>query len=75
MASPHVAGIAALMAQKNHSLTGPQAETILENAALSMPAGSRTVKEPSGATTTISWGSTAAGQGFITATAALAATP
>jgi subtilisin family serine protease len=36
MASPHVAGIVALMAQKNNALTAPEAETILENAAIPM---------------------------------------
>jgi len=37
MASPHVAGIVALMAQKNNSLSAAQAEEILENAAVPMP--------------------------------------
>ena len=36
MASPHVAGIVALMAQKNKSLTALQAETVLESAAIPM---------------------------------------
>ena len=36
MASPHMAGIVALMAQKNNSLTADQAETILEAAAKPM---------------------------------------
>jgi subtilisin family serine protease len=61
MASPHVAGIVALMAQKNPNLTAAGAESILESAATPFPAGS--------------WGADAAGAGLITADAALTATP
>lgn len=43
MSSPHVAGIAALMADKNGSLRQAQVEGILEAAALTMPGGCRTV--------------------------------
>jgi len=58
MASPHVAGIVALMAQKNPALTAAQAEATLEGAALDMaPAGV----------------DNASGHGFITADAALSA--
>jgi subtilisin family serine protease len=39
MASPHVAGIVALMAQKNPALTPLQAETILQDAAVPMAEG------------------------------------
>jgi subtilisin family serine protease len=73
MASPHVAGIVALMAQQKPSLTAAEAETTLESAAIPIPAGSRTVIQPDGTVSTISWGSNASGHGFITATAALAA--
>jgi subtilisin family serine protease len=55
MASPHVAGIVALMAQKNPYLTAAQAESILENSAVPMPA----------------WGSAAAGAGLVRANFAL----
>jgi subtilisin family serine protease len=72
MASPHVAGIVALMAQKKPSLTADQAESILEATAIRMGAGSRTVTFPGGATETIAWGSNATGHGFVTASAALA---
>jgi len=72
-ASPHVAGIVALMAQQKPSLTAAEAETTLESAAIPMGAGSRTVIQLDGTTSTISWGSNASGHGFITATAALAA--
>jgi hypothetical protein len=75
MASPHVAGIAALMAQKNHSLTGPQAETILEGSAIALPPGSRTITNPDGSTTVMTWGADATGAGLATADAAVIATP
>ena len=39
MACPHVAGIVALMAQKKPTLTGAEAEIILQNVALPMSAG------------------------------------
>jgi subtilisin family serine protease len=38
-ASPHVAGIAALMLQKNPGLTAAQIEEILENTAFPVPPG------------------------------------
>jgi subtilisin family serine protease len=69
MASPHVAGIVALMAQKKSTLTAAEAETIVESAALPMGAGSRNF-----GSYTISWGTNASGSGLITADAALAAT-
>ncbi len=75
MASPHVAGIAALMAQKNPNLTAAEAETYLTESAIPMPAGSRTVLLPGGATTTYEWDDDATGSGLATATAALARTP
>jgi subtilisin family serine protease len=45
-ASPHVAGIAALMLQKHPGLTAPQIEEILENTALPLPPGCRNVNVP-----------------------------
>lgn len=78
MASPHVAGIVALMLQKNPSLTSlttPSVETILEGAAISLPAGCRDVKNPDGTTAQFCWGADATGAGLATADAALAATP
>jgi subtilisin family serine protease len=42
-ASPHVAGIAALMLQKNPGLTAAQIEEILENTALPLPPGCRDI--------------------------------
>ena len=75
MASPHVAGIVALMAQKNPALTASQVEGILEASAIPLGAGSRTVPNPDGTTSTVSWPANAAGSGLTTADAALAATP
>jgi len=75
MASPHVAGVVALMAQKDPSLTAAQAEAILESTAVPLAPGSRTITNPDGTTSVVSWGADATGSGLATATAALAATP
>jgi subtilisin family serine protease len=75
MASPHVAGIVALMMQKYPALTAAQAESILTGAAIPLPAGCRTISGPSGATEQVCWGADATGSGLITADAALGATP
>ena len=74
MAAPHVAGIAALMMQKNGSLTQSQVETYLEGAAIPLPAGCRDVFSPYGLET-FCWGDDATGAGLITADAALNAVP
>jgi subtilisin family serine protease len=75
MASPHVAGIVALMVQKNPLLSASETEDILEAAAIKLPAGSRTITGSDGVTTsTVSWGDDATGAGLITADAALAGT-
>jgi subtilisin family serine protease len=73
MASPHVAGIVALMCQKKPSLTAKMAESILKSSAIAMPPGSRTVALPGGGTEVQSWGSDATGAGLVTADAALKA--
>ncbi|MGH8482023.1 MAG: S8 family serine peptidase, partial [Nevskiaceae bacterium] len=76
MSSPHVAGIAALMMQKNPALTQGMVETLMEGAAIPMGAACATVNNPGGATTsTTCWDVDATGAGFITADAALAVTP
>ena len=62
MASPHVAGIVALMAQKKPALTAGEAESILKSTAIPFPLSSP-------------WGADATGAGLITADAALALTP
>ena len=73
MASPHVAGIVALMAQKNPALAAAQAEAILESTAIPLPAGCRIVYEPSGVATNYCWEADATGAGLAAADAALAA--
>ena len=76
-ASPHVAGIVALMAQKKPSLTAPEAESILEATAIPLPtptAPGLTVRNPNGTTRSVTWGSNATGAGLATADAALTAT-
>jgi subtilisin family serine protease len=75
MASPHVAGIVALMAQKNHGLTALQAENILQSSAKALPAGCRNIVDPNVGPTRVCWGADATGAGLATANAALAATP
>lgn len=75
MASPHVAGIAALMAQKNPSLRSADVEAILEATAVPLPPGCRTVAQPSGPPQEFCWEGDATGAGLATADAALAATP
>lgn len=75
MASPHVAGIAALMAQKNPALTQADVESILESSATPLAAGCRDVRGPTGVVEEICWGADATGAGLATADAALAATP
>jgi subtilisin family serine protease len=72
MASPHVAGIVALMVQKDPTLTAFEAETALEDSAIYLAPGSRTVNNGSGAMVTYSWGADATGAGLATADAALA---
>ena len=74
MATPHVAGVVALMMQKNNALTAVQAEGILESTALPMPAGCLNVAEPGGPVQQC-WEADATGYGIVTANAALSATP
>jgi subtilisin family serine protease len=75
MASPHVAGIVALMAQKDSALTATEAEAILEGSAIALPAGCRSVFNSAGVASNICWEDDATGAGLATADAALAATP
>lgn len=82
MAAPHVTSLAALIVQKNPSLTQAQVETILKSTALAMPAaGSRDIFDLV-APATITWDTDcdgtpcdAVGAGVIQADAALSATP
>ncbi|MDH4288183.1 MAG: S8 family serine peptidase [Aquincola sp.] len=75
MASPHVAGVAALMMQKNSSLTQGQVEAILKGSAIALPAGCRDVATPAGTSAHVCWDTDATGAGLVTADAALDATP
>jgi subtilisin family serine protease len=75
MAAPHVAGIAALMAQKYPALTATQAEEILVSSAIYLPAGCRTIVGPSAVSEEVCWGTDATGSGLATADAALGALP
>lgn len=75
MASPHVAGIAALMMQKDPALLQENVEGYLEDAAIPLAAGCRDVTGSTGLVSEICWGDDATGAGLITADAALAAVP
>lgn len=75
MASPHVAGIAALMLQKNPTLVQGDVEDILETAALPLAAGCADLTQPTGAVVETCWGEDATGHGLISAQAALSLTP
>jgi subtilisin family serine protease len=77
MASPHVAGIAALMLQKNPSLEQEDVETILETAAATkaLAPGCALLAQPAGPPVNTCWEANATGAGLITAEAALTATP
>lgn len=75
MSSPHVAGIAALMLQKNPTLLQADVEDILETAALPMGEGCVLLSLPGGASEEACWGENATGEGIITAANALTLTP
>ncbi|MBE0686841.1 MAG: S8 family serine peptidase, partial [Anaerolineaceae bacterium] len=70
MASPHVAGIVALMAQKYPALMAADAESILEGSAIYLAPGCRVVDGEE-----FCWDADATGAGLATADAALADTP
>jgi subtilisin family serine protease len=71
MASPHVAGIVALMVEKDPTLTASEAEIILEDSAIYLAPGCRTVNTPYGYTSEFCWGADATGAGLVDAAAAL----
>lgn len=76
MAAPHVAATAALMLEKNPSLTQAQVENILRSTALPMPPGfGGDIQITVGFTDLQVWGANATGTGLIQADAAIAATP
>ena len=74
MASPHVAGVAALIMQKNPNLTQSQVEAIITSSALPIPAGTYT--DPlQGFVNDWGTGADEQGTGLLQADGALAATP
>jgi subtilisin family serine protease len=75
MASPHVAGIAALMMQKDPTLLQADVESKLEAAAVPLPAGCRNIFDPNVGPTQVCWGADATGAGLITADGALSQVP
>ena len=80
MASPHVAGIAALMLQQDASRSQTEIESALESAAIPFDYSGqdelcRSVLDPNaGAMVDVCWGADASGAGLITADAALGLT-
>lgn len=75
MASPHVAGIVALMAQKYPALNNAMAEQALEASAIYMAPGCKNAYTPYGQIVDYCWGANATGAGLATVDAALAAIP
>lgn len=75
MASPHVAGTVALMAEKNPGLTAGAAEAILEGSAINLAPGSRNVQMPWGEIVTATWNADATGSGLLNAAQAINSTP
>jgi subtilisin family serine protease len=77
MATPHVASAAALLLEKDPSLSQEEVEDILKGTALPIPPGSATVYDlsPVPGLYTYSWEANATGAGLIQVDAALAATP
>jgi len=71
MASPHVAGIVALMAQKKPALTAGEAEGILEESAIYLAPGTRNVYQSNGTMVPYTWGADATGAGLVNAAGAL----
>lgn len=70
MASPHVAGIAALLLQKNNVLSQAEVESILKVSTVSLPAGCRDVPTQTGVSE-FCWEADATGTGLVLADMAL----
>jgi subtilisin family serine protease len=74
MATPHVSGVVALLAERKPSLTAAEAEATLKRTAIPIAAGSRTVFDINrGRYVTVSWGADATGAGLVDAPAAVKA--
>jgi subtilisin family serine protease len=68
MASPHVAGLVALMVQRDSTLTAAGAEAWLESKAIPLAPGCQDVLDgPFGPTVHYCWGANATGAGFVNA--------
>jgi serine protease AprX len=75
MATPHVAGVVALMLEKNPSLRQAEVEDMLKRTAIRFPGGSRSVFDPvTNRYTTQSWRAADTGAGALDAVAAVKAT-
>jgi subtilisin family serine protease len=73
MASPHVAGLVALMMQKNKTMTQSTVESKLKTSATAFTTSSAMIRPSPGASLApISWGIDSTGSGLINAVAALA---
>jgi subtilisin family serine protease len=76
MAAPHVAGLVALMAQKNPAIDAAAAEDILETTAYPISHNSAEIYPgPGMPLMTITWGDDATGSGLVNAPAAINAVP
>ena len=76
MASPHVAGVVALMAQQDAALNAAEAEATLKSTALKLPAGCRDVRPgPGAAPQPMCWDADAGGAGLVLANRALGKSP
>ena len=76
MASPHVAGLAALMMQKKKTMSQATVEAILKSSATPFLTSSNEIRSyTKGPLSPISWGSDATGSGMINAINALVAVP
>lgn len=71
MASPHVAGVVALILEKDPELLASDAEAILKSTAIPLDAGCLDVGTPYGYSEEICWGEDATGFGIVDAAAAL----
>jgi subtilisin family serine protease len=67
MAAPHVAGLVALMAQKNPSLAASAAEAALTSNAVKLDPGCRNIVDPNVGATSVCWSADAAGSGLVDA--------
>lgn len=71
MASPHIAGVVALMAQCRSTLSPTEAETTLESTARPINHDSLEVRGPNGVLKTVTWGPNATGSGLVNVPAVL----